>query len=66
MFRLDRRAVSLWVAVLIGIAITVAGGLIVYQMFFGTAGTLAQNVQVEIRVVDYAGFGGYWIFDGYG
>jgi flagellin-like protein len=53
----DRRAVSPLIAVLIAIAITVAGGLVVYQMFFGTAGTLSKTGTIQVVSADYIKYG---------
>jgi len=47
-FMFNRKAVSPLIAVLIGIAITVASGLIVYQMFFGQAGSISSTLGVQV------------------
>lgn len=48
----DRRAISPILATIVLIAITVAGGLLVYNVFFATAGTLSARTQVEIESVN--------------
>ena len=55
----DRRAVSPLIAILIGIAITIAGGLLVYQMFFGTAGTISKTGSIQVVSADYIKYGPY-------
>lgn len=46
------RAISPLIATVILIAITVAGGLLIYSIFFSTAGTLTAKGQVEVEVID--------------
>jgi len=53
----DRRAVSPLIGVLITIAITIAGGLIVYQAFFGTAGTISKTGSIQVVSADYIKYG---------
>jgi len=53
----DRKAVSPLIAILIAIAITVAGGLVVYQTFFGTAGTIAKTGTIQVVSADYIKYG---------
>ena len=55
----DGRAVSPLIGVLIAIAITVAGGLVVYQMFFGTAGTISKTGSIQVVSADYIKYGPY-------
>ena len=47
-----RKAVSPLLATIILIAITVAAGLVIYNLFFSTAGTISQQLNVQIISVD--------------
>lgn len=47
-----RKAISPLIATIILIAIVVAGGLLVYSIFFGTAGTLTAKGQVTVESID--------------
>jgi len=47
-----RKAVSPLLATIILIAITVAAGLVIYNLFFSTAGTISQQLNVQITSVD--------------
>ena len=48
----NRKAVSPLLATIILIAITVAAGLVVYNLFFSTAGTVSSTLQVDIVSCD--------------
>ena len=52
MLLLKRRAVSPLLATIILIAITVAAGLVIYNVFFNTAGTVSSMTQVEVVSCD--------------
>jgi flagellin-like protein len=47
-----RKAVSPLLATIILIAITVAAGLVIYNVFFSTAGTMSQQLNVQPTSVD--------------
>jgi len=47
-----RRAVSPLLATIILIAITVAAGLVIYNLFFSTAGTVSTVTQVDVMSCD--------------
>jgi len=47
-----RKAVSPLIATIILIAITVAAGLVIYNVFFSTAGTMSQQLNMQIISVD--------------
>ncbi|MEM2597224.1 MAG: archaellin/type IV pilin N-terminal domain-containing protein [Thermofilum sp.] len=47
-----RKAISPLLATVILIAITVAGGLLVYNVFFNTAGTVSTQLQVSVVSCD--------------
>jgi flagellin-like protein len=47
-----RKAISPLIATIILIAIVVAGGLLAYNVFFGTAGTLTAKGQVAVESMD--------------
>ena len=49
---LRRKAVSPLLATIILIAITVAAGLVIYNLFFSTAGTISSQLNVQIVSVD--------------
>lgn len=48
----NRKAVSPLLATIILIAITVAAGLVIYNLFFSTAGTVSSTLQVDIVSCD--------------
>ena len=48
----NRRAVSPLLATIILIAITVAGGLVIYNLFFSTAGTLSAQTSIHVESMD--------------
>jgi flagellin-like protein len=48
----SRKAVSPLLATIILIAITVAAGLVIYNLFFSTAGTISSTLQVDIISCD--------------
>jgi flagellin-like protein len=50
--KLSRRAISPLIATIILIAICVAGGLLVYTIFFSTAGTITSKGQLTVEAVD--------------
>ena len=50
--RLGKRAISPLIATIILISICVAGGLLIYSVFFSSAGTLTAKGQVEVESVD--------------
>jgi flagellin-like protein len=50
--KLSRRAISPLIATIILIAICVAGGLLVYTIFFSTAGTITAKGQLTVEAVD--------------
>jgi len=47
-----RKAVSPLLATIILIAITVAAGLVIYNLFFSTAGTISSQLNIQIISVD--------------
>ena len=47
-----RRAVSPLIATIILIAITVAAGLVIYNLFFSTAGTMSAQLNIQVVSVD--------------
>jgi flagellin-like protein len=47
-----RRAVSPLLATIILIAITVAAGLVIYNVFFSTAGTISAQLNIQIISID--------------
>ncbi|MEM2687592.1 MAG: archaellin/type IV pilin N-terminal domain-containing protein [Thermoproteota archaeon] len=47
-----RKAISPLLATVILIAITVAGGLLVYNVFFNTAGTVSTQLNIQVVSVD--------------
>lgn len=47
-----RRAVSPLLATIILIAITVAAGLVIYNVFFSTTGTMSSQLQVDVTSCD--------------
>jgi flagellin-like protein len=49
---LKRRAISPLIATIILIAICISGGLLVYSVFFSTAGTLSAKGQVTVEAMD--------------
>jgi len=49
---LRRKAVSPLLATIILIAITVAAGLVIYNVFFSTAGTIGAQLNIQIVSVD--------------
>jgi len=49
---LRRKAVSPLLATIILIAITVAAGLVIYNVFFSTAGTISAQLNVQIVSMD--------------
>ncbi|MEM2046638.1 MAG: archaellin/type IV pilin N-terminal domain-containing protein [Candidatus Jordarchaeales archaeon] len=48
----SRRAISPLIATIILVSITIAGGLLIYNVFFSAAGTLMAKGQVEVEAVD--------------
>lgn len=48
----SERAISPLIATVILIAIVVAGGLLVYSIFFSTSGTLTAKGQVTVEAID--------------
>jgi flagellin-like protein len=48
----SKRAVSPLIATIILIAISVAGGLLVYTVFFSTAGTISAKGQLTVEAID--------------
>jgi len=48
----SRRAVSPLLATIILIAITVAGGLVIYNLFFSTASVLSAQISVNVESID--------------
>lgn len=52
LFGKSRKAISPLIATIILIAITVAGGLVIYTVFFSSAGTLTAKGQLTIEAVD--------------
>jgi len=49
---LRRKAVSPLLATIILIAITVAAGLVIYNLFFSTAGTISSQLNIQIISID--------------
>jgi len=49
-----RKAVSPLLATIILIAITVAAGLVIYNLFFSTAGTISSQLNIQIVSIDLA------------
>jgi len=47
-----KRGVSPLLATIILIAITVAAGLVIYNLFFGTAGTASSQLNIQVQSVD--------------
>lgn len=47
-----RKAVSPLLATIILITITVAAGLVVYNLFFSTAGTVSQQLNIQVVSID--------------
>ena len=47
-----KRGISPLLATIILVGITVAAGLVIYNLFFSTAGTLSTSFEVEITSVD--------------
>jgi len=50
--RLKRRGISPLIATIILIAICVAGGLLIYNVFFSTTGTISAKGQLEVESID--------------
>jgi len=50
--KLGKRGISPLIATIILIGICVAGGLLIYNLFFSTTGTITQRGQVEVVTVD--------------
>jgi len=50
--KLGKRAISPLIATIILISICVAGGLLIYNVFFSTTGTLTAKGQVEVESMD--------------
>jgi len=50
--KLGRKGISPLIATIILIGICVAGGLLIYNIFFSTTGTITQRGQVEVVTVD--------------
>jgi flagellin-like protein len=50
--KLSRRAISPLIATIMLIAICVAGGLLVYTIFFSTAGTISAKGQLTVEAID--------------
>jgi len=50
--KLSRRAISPLIATIILIAICVAGGLLIYTVFFGTTGTITAKGQLTVEAID--------------
>jgi len=50
--RLGKRGISPLIATIILISICVAGGLLIYNIFFSATGTITQRGQVEVVTVD--------------
>jgi len=48
----SRRAISPLIATIILVSITIAGGLLIYNIFFSAAGTLMAKGQVEVEAMD--------------
>jgi len=48
----SRKAISPLIATIILVSITIAGGLLIYNIFFSAAGTLMAKGQVEVEAVD--------------
>lgn len=52
MWKKFRRAVSPLLATVILIAITIAAGLVVYNLFFSTAGTISSQLNIQVVSID--------------
>ena len=50
--KLGKRAISPLIATIILISICVAGGLLIYNVFFSTTGTLTAKGQVSVESID--------------
>ena len=50
--KLGKRAISPLIATIILISICVAGGLLIYNVFFSTGGTLTAKGQVSVESID--------------
>lgn len=61
MWKKFRKAVSPLLATIILIAITVAAGLVIYNLFFSTSGVASQTVQImpDIKVIRPGGTASY-------
>ena len=54
---LRRKAISPLIATLILIAITITGGVVVYRLFYSTAGVISQNLHVTVTEASVSAVG---------